>query len=323
MSRRRGMLIVLVVLAAFAGLASWALRHRDVEEPVLAGSLQPGSLEHGGRERHWQLYVPSLRAQAPALVIVLHGSMGDGAQARRGYGYDWDVLAEREGFVVAYPDGVEGHWNDCRRAGPYAAKRLQVDDVGFLRALVQRLVEEQGVDPARVFATGISNGGQMAMRLALEAPRLARAVAPVVASLPADGNMDCKPSGQPASVLLMNGTADPMNPWAGGDVALYGLFGNRGAVLSTEASVAYFRGLAGLAGAPELIELSDADPDDGSTVTVSRWAAPGKPTVALYAVRNGGHSVPHPRLALPRFIGLTNHDISAAGEIWRFFATAP
>jgi polyhydroxybutyrate depolymerase len=320
---RRIALALAVAAAALALLAGWGLRFRRAPEPALAGQLVSGSLEHGGRTRTWHAWLPERRTPSPALVLVLHGSGGDWAQARGGYAYEFDVLAEREGFLPIYPDGFEGHWNDCRKAGPYSANTLDVDDVGFLRALALRFAEEHGADPSRVFATGISNGGQMALRLALEAPELVRAVAPVVASLPAERNMDCRPAGRPVAVLLMNGTADPMNPWAGGDVALYGLIGNRGAVLSTEDSIDYFRDLAGHTGAPELTELPDRDPGDGSRVEVRRWQAPGKKPVALYAIRNGGHNAPHPELEVPRLLGPTNHDIRAAEEIWRFFRDSP
>jgi polyhydroxybutyrate depolymerase len=323
MMRRIALALAVAAAAALALLAAWGLRFRRAPEPVLAGRVVSGSLEHGGRTRSWHAYLPARGTPSPALVFVLHGSAGDWAQARGGYAYAFDVLAEREGFLPIYPDGFEGHWNDCRKAGPYSANTLDVDDVGFLRALALRFAAEHGADPARVFATGISNGGQMALRLALEAPEWVRAVAPVVASLPAERNMDCRPAGRPVSVLLMNGTADPMNPWAGGDVALYGLIGNRGAVLSSEDSIDYFRDIAGHTGAPQVAQLLDRDPGDGSRVEVRRWDAPGRKSVALYAILNGGHNAPHPELELPRLLGPTNHDISAAEEIWRFFEESP
>jgi polyhydroxybutyrate depolymerase len=322
MMRRIGLGLALLV-AALAVVAVFGLRFRRAPEPTLPGALVAGSLEHGGRARTWHAYLPAHEAASPALVFVLHGSNGDWSQARGGYAYDFDVLAEAEGFIPIYPDGFEGCWNDCRKAGPYAANTLDIDDIGFLRALVERFAREHGADRTRVFATGISNGGQMALRLALEAPELVRAVAPVAASLPAERNMDCKPAGRPASVLIMNGSADPMNPFDGGDVALYGLVGNRGAVLSSEDSIDYWRDLAGYTDPPEVVTLPDLDPDDASTVEVKRWRAPDRKSVALYAIRNGGHNAPSPALRIPRLFGPTNHDISAAHEIWRFFAEAP
>ena len=159
----------------------------------------------------------------------------------------------------------------------------------------------------------------MVLRLALAAPEFARAYAVVAASVPAPQNMAAAPTSQPVSILFMNGTGDPFNPWSGGDVALYGVWGNRGPVLSTQASVDYFRGLAGLDGAPVITALPDPVSTDGSTVERSVWAAPGKPRVVLYAVRGGGHDAPHPAPHGRRLLGHANRDIQAAKEIWEFF----
>lgn len=166
-------------------------------------------------------------------------------------------------------------------------------------------------------------GAVVAGTLALEAPDWVRAVAPVAAGLPAEENLDCRPAGRPVPVLIMNGTRDPMNPWGGGEVALYGLFGNRGAVLSTQASIDAFRELAGHPGAPEVSVLPDLVTGDGSRVEVHGWRAPGLAPVVLYAILEGGHGAPHPAVSLPRLLGPSNQDISAAREIWGFFADLP
>lgn len=117
----------------------------------------------------------------------------------------------------------------------------------------------------------------------------------------------------------MNGTEDPFNPWRGGDVALRGVWGNRGPVLSTQDSGDYFLARAGLDSPPEVTRLPDRDSSDGSTVERSSWTAQDKPHVVLYAIKGGGHDVPHPATYGRRLLGHSNRDIHAANEIWAFF----
>ena len=316
-------LSIALAAVAFAGLAFWALRHSMPPMPKLSGKIERGALEHGGRVRTWIAYLPAKPAAHPALVIALHGSMGTGEHARAAYGYDFDLLADRHGFIAVYPQGYEGHWNDCKVRGPFAAKRENIDDVGFLHALVDRLVKDHDADRARVYVTGVSNGGAMTLRLALQTPDFARAYAAVVSSVPTPENMAVTPKNQPVSMLIMNGTDDPFNPWRGGDVVLYGVWGNRGPVLSAQASIDYFRKLAGLEGAPRVTRFPDRDPGDGSTAERWLWSAPGKRSVALYTIKGGGHSVPHPAMHGWRLLGNSNRDIHAANEIWEFFQSAP
>ncbi|MCH2171454.1 polyhydroxybutyrate depolymerase [Myxococcota bacterium] len=300
-------------------LASRYLQFSEAPLPVLKGTVDAGSLLHAGRERNFLVYEPVVRDQPTPIVLVLHGSQGNAMQARSMMSYEFDRLADEFGFLAVYPAGVESHWNDCRAEAPYAANELDVDDVGFLSALVDRLVEERGADRTRVYATGVSNGGQMAFRLALEAPDLVRAVAPVVANLPAPENFDCRHSGRAESVLLMNGSKDPMNPDEGGRVALYGIFGDRGQVLSTRETIDYWRDLAGHMGEPERVRLPDRSSDDDSHVEVTRWSESGREEVVLYHIVGGGHTVPHPLQQMPKLLGATNADVYAAREIWKFF----
>jgi polyhydroxybutyrate depolymerase len=320
---KRVCLVVLTgaVVVVAIGALGWALLLRSVTppKPLLSGRAAYGSLEAGGRVRAFLYYTPVRVAPSPALVMVFHSSMGRGPEARVAFGYEFDRLADEHGFVVVYPDAVEGYWNDCRRVAPYAARRLGVDDVGFARALVAHFGATWNVDRQRVFAAGFSSGGQMALRLALEAPDLVAAAAPVIASLPVEGNMACRVSGAPVAILFMNGTDDPLNPYEGGDVELYGTW-KRGKVLSGEGSAAWFARLAGHPGPPERETLPDRSRDDGSTVERMRWSAPQRRSVVLYAVRGGGHTVPHPAARAARLLGRTNGDIVAAQEIWSFFS---
>ena len=133
----------------------------EAPEPELSAQVQQGSLEFDGRQRSYLYYVPTEVASRPALVIALHGSLGDGARARQAMAYEFDRRADENGFIVAYHDGFERHWNGCRAAGPYLANTLDVDDLGFLGALIDHFAREHGADSDRIFVTGISNGGHM------------------------------------------------------------------------------------------------------------------------------------------------------------------
>ena len=243
--------------------------------------------------------------------------MGNAAQMRRASAYRFEQLADEHGFIVVYPEGYEGHWNDCRRKGPFAAKQLRIDDVAFMRALVAHFRSTHAVDSARVFAVGISNGAHFSYRLALEAPELVRAVAAVAASVPTEDNFDCTPVRGAVSVLIINGTEDPINPFEGGRVTIFG-FGDRGTVLSTRESASYFARRNGIVGAPIVEQL----PPKGSTRTSverTHWRSTSGADVVLYTIRGGGHTLPQPRPTAPRILGRTDRGFDSPAEIWRFF----
>jgi polyhydroxybutyrate depolymerase len=303
-------------------LAVYMFRFPSVSLPRLSGTLHQARLEVGGRDRSFSFYLPRSVERHPALLLVLHGSTMDGADMRHLTACGFDVIADREGFIVVYPNGYENHWNDCRVAGDYEAKRLGIDDVSFLRALVDGFVQQHGVARERVFAMGVSNGGQMAFRLALEVPNLVRGIAAIAASLPTTENQACVPLGRPVAVMVINGTADPLNPFEGGKVALYGLLYSRGMVQSTMATMRYWARLAGYSGAPSPEFLPDRDPGDGTIARRWAWSAENRPDVVLIEVQNGGHTIPLPQTAVPRILGRTSHDFSACEETWRFFKRA-
>ena len=316
-------LLVLVALLLLAAVLAWwwYLRADPMVAPVLPGKLESGSLEHGGIERNWLAYVPAAKTPAPALVLVMHGSRGDAQRIRAASRYGFDVLAERFGFIAVYPNGYENHWNDCRAGANYSANTENIDDVGFLRALVKQLVAEQGVDPARVFATGLSNGGHMAYRLGLEAPELVAGIAAMAANLPVADNFDCQPSGQAVAALVMNGTADPVNPYGGGVVEIGG-DASRGLVLSAEETARYWAGLAGYEGQGVHRSWPAQVADDVTSVESIDWSASGRVPVSLLTINGGGHTIPHPIFSLPRILGPTSHQLDGPGFIWSFFEDA-
>ncbi len=140
------------------------------------GRTTTHTIDLGGQQREYRLYTPAGVSERAPLVVMLHGGFGSAAQAQRAYG--WDSLADQEGFLVAYPDGLNRAWNVgggcCGRPG-----RDGVDEVAFLEAMVAAV---KGVQSQRVYATGMSNGAMMAYRLGCDS-RVFAAIGPVAGTL--------------------------------------------------------------------------------------------------------------------------------------------
>jgi polyhydroxybutyrate depolymerase len=307
----------LVVAVALGGaLFGYFVYSPAPEVPRLSGKLTERTIEVGGLKRTFLTYVPRGLARGAPLVVVMHGSGGNGARVRRATGYGFERLADERGFAVVYPDGYEGYWNACNIVGDYSANKLNVDDVGFLAEIVDKLISEIGVDPGRVFAIGVSRGGHMAFRLALEAPSRFRAVAAVAANLPTPENFKCKSAGQgTSSVMIMNGTKDPLNPFDGGEVKLFGLF-RRGKVRSSRESGQYIADLNNITGTPE---TNETQVTDGVHVEQVLWRNDSKVEVELVAIHGGGHVIPQPYLRYSRILGPTPKEPNGPAVIWAFF----
>ncbi len=272
----------------------------------------------GTLERRYLLHTPGAypRGGPAGLAFVLHGGGGTGRSMERMTGFN--DLADREGFVAVYPDAVERNWNDGRDDPNIRSQREHVDDVGFISALITLLTREFGIDPRRVYATGISNGAFMSQRLAVELSDRIVAVAPVVGGM-APRLRERTPN-TPVSVLVMNGTDDPLVPYRGGAVAR-----NRGETLGVAEIVRFWVTRNRCVDRPEVAFLPDRDPADGTRVRRSVYAAcAGKTEVVLYAVEGGGHTWPSGPQYLPvAIIGRTSRDIDATRVIWEFFAAHP
>ena len=185
--------------------------------------------------------------------------------------------------------------------------------------MVSQLVDSYDVDTARIYATGISDGGQMSYRLATERPDRFAAVAILVAQQAEPENSNCQHPRGPISVLVMNGTADPIIPFAGGVASFYGWF-PAGRVQSMDGTLAHWRRVNHLDGPSQAERLPDLDPNDGSTVERVSWVGRSGHEVVGYSVHGGGHTVPGGwQYFAEAGIGHTNRDIVAADVIWRFF----
>ena len=279
------------------------------------------TLQVGDVTRSYYVYRPAGARESGLLpvVLVLHGggrADGDETAARTGY----RRLADRYGFIAVYPNGMDAQWNDGRgKTYRRVTGNRDADDVGFISALIDHLVASDTADPARVYVTGLSNGGMMILRLGCELDFKLAAIAPVIANMPKAIAADCRPVG-PLPVLLMNGTEDRLVPWDGGHVSVFRK--TLGEVLSTNATLHFWVDQNACDARPNVTVLPDTNPDDGSSVRVFSYSGPGNDCdVILYAIEGGGHTFPgSPGRNMPRLLGNRNEDIDAAAVIWEFFA---
>lgn len=274
-------------LATLLGVALIVAGCLPRESPLPSGFVNGTSLHHlnaGGRDRSYRLYKPAgVPATAP-LVVALHGYSGSARQVERDYG--WDELADADKFVVAYPDGLGQAWNVggehcCGRSG-----RDGVDDVDFIRAAVADIAKNVGTDPARVYATGMSNGAIMSYTLACDTAIFA-AIGPVAGT-------QLNPCRTPpaTSVIEIHGTADRLVPYGGGQ----GFSVINGPPVA-EVN-AFWRNVDG---------CGEPVTTTGGAVTTSTARCPGRRGVVLITVDGGGHEWPP----------------FATRTLWEFFVAHP
>ena len=316
-------LLIFLGLVALAGaLFGYLIYSPDPALPQLSGALTKGAIEVRGLKRTYLTYVPRGLPKGAPLVLVMHGSGQHAAEIRISTGYGFERLADEHAFAVVYPNSASFDWNDCSKVGDFSVNGAEVDDVGFLNALADKLIAEIGVDRGRVFATGVSAGGFISIRLALEAPSRFRAVAAVAANVPVPENFKCTPVGQGTSVMIMNGTKDPLVPFEGGEVNLLGLFYKGGNVRSSRESGAYFADRNQLTGMPDTKSTTVAD---GVRVEHVLWKSLPKDggtnaEVELVAIHGGGHGLPQPYWRGPRLLGPSPMAPDGPAMIWAFFA---
>jgi polyhydroxybutyrate depolymerase len=253
------------------------------------------------------------------MVMVLHGGLGDDDDAVTLSFGKLNALAAEDDFLVVYPSGIGGHWNDGRKVSRYVAHRDDVNDVGFLTKLIDDLVEKRNVDPASVFVVGVSDGAMMAHRFACERTARLRAFAAVIGSMPYNvARRRSRCGKEPLSVLMINGTEDPIVPWNGGTVTFEQH--DLGRVLPVERTFSFWSWHNGC-DEVRISMIPDFAPDDGSRI--ERRKAIGcdhDSKVELFVVQGAGHTWPSGWQYLPEsMVGSTSRDIDAAIAAWRFF----
>ena len=267
------------------------------------------NLDVEGTQRNYYLHVPEEASGELPLVIAFHGGGPKGRTKGKGLAKSTGLSerADTHGFLVAYPSSYQGNWEDGRDS-PYLPPE-GVSDLAFVDALIEDIQSSYSIDPHRIYATGVSNGGFFSQRLGCERTEVFAAIAPVIGSM-AEGYR-CEPTA-PLSVLMINGTGDPIVPWEGGEVG-----GERGGTMPIPDTLEFWV-QHNQCGAP-----TDDPPidrlDDGTSIRPHRYSCAQNTEVELIEVVNGGHGWPGKGQYLPKkVIGTISDEIQGADEVWGF-----
>jgi polyhydroxybutyrate depolymerase len=272
------------------------------------------NLTHGGRERRFVVHVPRGYDGLKSLPVVLGFHGGGGRAESLQKQSRLNEVSDRHGFLAVYPDGTGRArlytWNAGTCCG--LAVRENVDDVGFVRAMVEELDRLYHIDRGRIFATGISNGAMFTYRLACEASDLIAGIGPVSGDMGVDGP---RPS-RPVPVIHFHGLKDPNCPYLGG-------IGPNAVTKVPHRPI------------PETIawwvQVNNCQPkpiitNDRDFVRESYAPAPGQKgsPVVLYKLLEGGHTWPGGVDLTPRFgTGKLIESVDAGTIMWTFFEKLP
>jgi polyhydroxybutyrate depolymerase len=305
------LLILLSNKLVSSGVYIHATRKPDVDKEY--------SMQFEGRTRTYIVHIPQTFKDGPIpLLFCLHGGGGTGKGLISLTFGRFNELSDSDGFIVVYPNAVEKNWNDGRMDKEAKSTKENINDVGFILAIIDELVKKYNIDKTKIFSCGISNGGFMSCRLACDKSEVFSGVGILTATMGVDYYPKCNPS-KPLKVIIFNGTEDPLVPYNGGNIEVFNK--NRGKCISTDCLVDFWRKKNNCDNSPSIIKFLDKDPTDGTTVEKYTYTGcKGNSSLVLFKITGGGHSWPGGKQYLgKKIIGNTCKDINACDEMWNFF----
>jgi len=287
-------------------------------------TLGPGdynrSLIHQDLNRTYYVHVPQSYdpTNARPLVLNLHGGGSNGKE--QAFSSKMKQKSDSAGFIVVHPDAT--HWSPLVRrwnCGPHADQE-DIDDVGFISAMLDSLEEEFCIDTDKIYSTGISSGGFMSYRLACELSNRIAAVAPVAAML----DFNCSPS-RAVPIIHFHGTDDVYAPYEGGNSSVVDYD-----FMSVNETIEWWIDWNNCTGE---VEITYNESDDNSTVICETYSqCSSNVEIILCTIYGGGHTWPGGVKAGqtwdPAFpgwpsMGYVTSAISANDEMWDFFMQHP
>lgn len=293
---------VSAVISAYITGSDW----QSLTEPEFASTVQA---------RSWIMYVPSTydESQAAPLVVNLHGKFSNAPS--QAFTSNFASIAEREGIIVLYPNGIDNQWNYL--PGVYDIDPVTHSDEAFIRSLINDLDIDLNIDRNRMYVTGLSNGGFMTQRLACTMQDEFSAFASVAATAPFGINVMCEDA-KPAPIMYIMGTADTNVPWRGRisqDVTGRPYY----STYPMEDSLNFWAIHNHCTAEYETRNLPVVDPETTTTVLTFTDCAP-ESTVILYGIQGGGHVWPGTRSPENDFLGQNTQDFNASEVIQEFFS---
>ena len=265
-----------------------------------SGKTIKSKLQHGGLDRDFTIYIPKVYSgNTPVpLVINLHGYTSNAAE-QMWYG-DFRGIADTADFIIVHPQGAKyrdtTHWN----TGGWTPGST-VDDLGFIDVLIGYMASHYKIDAKRIYATGMSNGGEMSYHLACRLSNKIAAIASVSGSMTPETLRDCVPS-RPVPVLHFHGVDDSVVPYTGDPTATPIMKG-----------LMYWAVYNRCDTTPIITHIANTNTTDSSTV--DHYLYRGVAAVEHFKIFGGDHTWPGSKFNSKG----TNYDINASTEIWKFF----
>lgn len=309
-SSRRNAIVVLALVAASACAGSSTAAPRATASPrsTAAGTDVNGTLQSGNFTRSYVLHLPpdSSRLRPTPIVIAFHGSPMTAEQMSRIT--HLSQVADAHGFAVLFPQGYQKSW--AVPGGSTPAQQAGIDDVAFVRALLDSAGQLHGLDPMRVVATGISNGGILTELLGCSLSGRLIGIVPVAGLMRRNTAAACAPA-RPISVFGIHGIDDP--------VAAYGGVPGTDGFLSFTDTLAFWARVDGCSTAPASAQLTGTGRDNTRVTTLTYAGCASGTEVVGYAVKGGGHAWPGGEpIGTTEEMGMTSQQFDTSELIWSF-----
>jgi polyhydroxybutyrate depolymerase len=298
-----------VLLLIPALLQGQNIKYRPIE------GVESKSLVFNGMTRTYDIFFPANIKDTVPLVVMLHGGGGNSKEAA--YSTQWVAKARKEKFAVVFPNGTRPDtskpasfgkngqtWNDGSTRS-LSATENNIDDIGFIRSLIENLCKTYPIDKKRIYVTGFSNGASMAFRLGIECSDIFAAIAPVSGSLWVENTV----LKNPVSLLYITGDSDPLNPYNGGEVKIgqrsYGTKKPVGDIIMQWVNM--------------LAAKKDTSYYEGDIYTQQYKS--GNAEIVWLTVKGMGHHWPGGNSTLPkRMVGNPSNALNGTDVIWAFFS---